>query len=239
MTADASDTASVGPPPGPAAAGASAAESPVSGAESPLLEVVGVVAELRRRCPWDAEQTHRSLARYLLEETYEALEAIDTGDPAHMCEELGDVLFQVLLHACIAAEPGAAGFDLDDVARGLRDKLVSRHPHVFAPATPAGRARTSAQVRDRWDELKAAEKSRRSVLDGIPLALPALALADKLVGRAERVGVDVDAVADDQDGIGGELLTLVTRARLAGVDPEQALRDAARSLRDRITAVEG
>ncbi len=194
-----------------------------------LVELVAVMDVLRRSCPWDSEQTHRSLARYLLEETYETLDAIESGDPDELLEELGDVLFQVLFHARIAAEAdaGAGRFDIDDVAARLRDKLVARHPHVFASDTPGGSARTSEEVRARWEELKAVEKSSRSsVLDGLPLGMPGLALADKLVGRAQSVRVDVGQVALEAWGIGGQLLQLVMRARAAGVDPEQAMRDA-------------
>jgi XTP/dITP diphosphohydrolase len=194
-----------------------------------LVELVAVMDVLRRTCPWDAEQTHRSLARYLLEETYETLDAIELGDPDALREELGDVLLQVLFHARIAAEagPGDGRFDIDDVAAGLRAKLIGRHPHVFAADTPGGSARTSAEVHARWEELKAQEKvSRSSVLDGVPLGMPGLALADKLVGRAQQVRVDIGQVAMEAWGIGGQLLDLVVRARAAGVDPEQAMRDA-------------
>jgi XTP/dITP diphosphohydrolase len=193
-----------------------------------LIELVTMMDVLRRNCPWDSEQTHRSLARYLLEETYETLEAIELGDPDALLEELGDVLLQVLFHSRIAAEadPGAGRFDIDDVAFRLRDKLVARHPHVFASDTPGGAARSADEVRVRWEEIKAEEKSRSSVLDGIPMGMPGLALADKLVGRAQSVRVDVGQVAVEAWGIGGQLLQLVTRARAAGVDPEQAMRDA-------------
>jgi XTP/dITP diphosphohydrolase len=205
-----------------------AANPPISSGQG-LVELVAVMDVLRRSCPWDAEQTHRSLARYLLEETYETLDAIEVGDPEALVEELGDVLLQVLFHARIAAEagPGAGRFDIDDVAERLRNKLITRHPHVFAADTPDGAARTSDEVRVRWEEIKAAEKeSRTSVLDGVPLGMPGLALADKLVGRAQSVRVDVGQVAMEAWGIGGQLLELVARARAAGVDPEQAMRDA-------------
>lgn len=205
----------------------------VGPAGSPFVDLVALMDVLRRTCPWDAEQTHRSLARYLLEETYEALDAIELGDPDALLEELGDVLFQVLFHARIAAEADvdAGRFDVDDVIDGLRAKLVSRHPHVFAAGTPAGSARTSDEVRARWEEIKSEEKaSRRSVLDGVPLGMPGLALAEKLVGRAKRVGVNPAEVAAESGGLGGELLALVIRAQEAGTDPEQALRDANRGL---------
>ena len=195
-----------------------------------LLDLVAVMDRLRTGCPWDREQTHRSLARYLLEETYETLEAIDTGDQAHLREELGDLLLQVVFHARIAAESGDAGFDVDDVAGGIVEKLVHRHPHVFAGLDVADRDEVEAN----WETLKAAEKGRASVLDGIPAALPALALADKVLGRAARTGVTPQVEA----GLGGELLALVARAREAGLDPEQELRDAVRRLADAVRAAE-
>jgi XTP/dITP diphosphohydrolase len=195
-----------------------------------LLDLVGVMDRLRTDCPWDREQTHRSLATYLLEETYETLEAIDSGDYAHLREELGDLLLQVYFHARVAEEAGEAGFTIDDVAAGIVDKLVHRHPHVFA-----GLDVTDAdEVNANWERLKAAEKGRASVLDGIPPALPALALADKTVGRAARVGV----APGSPDGLGERLLALVVEARAAGEDPEQALRDAVRGLVDTVRATE-
>ncbi|HEU5045984.1 MAG TPA: MazG family protein, partial [Nocardioidaceae bacterium] len=186
---------------------------------------------LRTGCPWDREQTHRSLARYLLEETYETLEAIDTGDQAHLREELGDLLLQVVFHARIAAESGDAGFDVDDVAGGIVEKLVHRHPHVFAGLDVADRDEVEAN----WETLKAAEKGRASVLDGIPAALPALALADKVLGRASKVGV---APAPQDETLGDQLLALVVRARDAGLDPEQELRDAVRRLAEAVRTAE-
>lgn len=203
----------------------------------PLRDLVAVMDQLRRSCPWDAEQTHRSLARYLVEETYETLDAIETGDADHLAEELGDVLLQVLFHARIASEEPDS-FDIDDVADLLRTKLVSRHPHVFARAGEGTDGATASDVQGRWEELKAAEKGRSSVLDGIPVALPALALADKLAGRAARVGVDPGPVADQVGGVGGELLAAVLTARASGVDAEQALRDATRVLHARIADAE-
>ncbi len=206
---------------------------------SSFVELVAVMDVLRRTCPWDARQTHRSLARYLVEETYEMLEAIELDDSTALREELGDVLLQVLFHARIAAEaPGSEAFDIDDVARGLQEKLVTRHPHVFAADTPAGAARTAGDVQVRWEEIKAEEKARSSVLEGVPMALPSLALAEKLVGRARRVGVNAAEVAAESGGVGGELLGLAIRAHAAGTDPEQALRDANRALMEAIRAAE-
>ena len=183
---------------------------------SRLLELVEVMDRLRVECPWDRRQTHRSLARYLLEETYEVLEAIDSGDPQHLREELGDLLLQVYFHARIAAED-PDGFTIDDVAGDIVDKLVHRHPHVFAGLDVAD----VAEVEQNWESLKATEKGRASVLDGIPLGLPALALADKVLGRAARVDVAPTAA----ETLGDRLLALVVEARASGADAEQALRD--------------
>ncbi|MEP7091783.1 MAG: MazG family protein [Nocardioidaceae bacterium] len=182
---------------------------------------------LRTECPWDREQTHRSLATYLLEETYETLEAIETGDPGHLREELGDLLLQVYFHARVASEtaPEDGGFDLDDVAGGIVDKLVYRHPHVFDGLDVSD----AAEVERNWDALKAAEKNRTSPLEGVPVALPALALADKVLGRLDKAGIPL---ADPTPGVGADLLALVVRARAEGIDAEQALRDAVRALGD-------
>jgi len=184
-----------------------------------LLDLVTVMDRLRRECPWDQEQTHRSLATYLLEEAYETLEAIDSGDQEHLREELGDLLLQVYFHARIAAEDPENGFTIDDVAGGIVDKLVYRHPHVFAGLEVSG----ADEVNANWEALKAAEKKRSSPLEGIPLALPALALADKVLGR-----MDVQPPSGEE--LGDRLLALVAEARRTGVDPEQALRDAVRRL---------
>jgi XTP/dITP diphosphohydrolase len=198
-----------------------------------LLDLVAVMDRLRAECPWDREQTHRSLATYLLEETYETLEAIDSGDHEHLREELGDLLLQVVFHARVAAERGADGFDIDDVAGGIADKLVYRHPHVFAGLEVAD----AAEVDRNWEALKAAEKQRSSPVEGVPRALPALAYAEKVVGRLAKAGVLPDdparaAGAGDGPGpdLGAELLRLVVAARSAGLDAEQELRDAVRRL---------
>ena len=197
-----------------------------------LLDLVAVMDRLRAECPWDARQTHRSLARYLLEESYETLEAIETGDSEHLREELGDLLLQVYFHAQIASEddPDSA-FNIDDVAADIVDKLVHRHPHVFAGLDVVG----ADEVEANWETLKDAEKRRDSVLEGIPWALPALALADKVLGRAAKAGVDVTLTAG---GIGDQLLRLVVDARAGGVDAEQALRDAVRRLTDSVRDAE-
>jgi XTP/dITP diphosphohydrolase len=194
-----------------------------------LLDLVTVMDRLRDECPWDREQTHRSLARYLLEETYETLEAIESDDYMHLREELGDLLLQVYFHARIAEED-PDGFSIDDVAGGIVDKLVHRHPHVFAGLDVAD----VDEVERNWESLKAAEKSRASVLDGIPVDLPALALADKVLGRAARVAV----VPTAAETLGDRLLALVVEARGSGADAEQALREAVRALAARVRASE-
>jgi XTP/dITP diphosphohydrolase len=199
-----------------------------------LIDLVTVMDRLRGECPWDREQTHRSLSTYLLEETYETLEAIEGNDYTHLREELGDLLLQVFFHARIASESGAAGFTIDDVAAGIVEKLVHRHPHVFGGLDVAD----VAEVERNWDALKAAEKQRSSVLDGIPPALPALALAEKTVGRAARLGVRPEPGEDPGAGLGDRLLGLVVEARAAGEDPEQALRDAVRRLTAAVHAAE-
>jgi XTP/dITP diphosphohydrolase len=200
-----------------------------------LLDLVAVMDRLRSPggCPWDREQTHQSLATYLLEETYETLEAIET-DPAHLREELGDLLLQIVFHARIAEEHEADPWSIDDVAAGIVDKLVRRHPHVFADAD----ASTAAHVEARWDELKRDEKQRTSVLEGVPVALPALSLAAKVMGRAARAGVAPDVALDPSASVGDVLLAVVDRARIEGVDPEQALRDAVRRYVDQVRTLE-
>jgi XTP/dITP diphosphohydrolase len=201
---------------------------------SPLLRAVAVMDRLRSPggCPWDAAQSHRSLAKYLLEETYETLEAIETDDMALLREELGDLLLQVLFHARLAEElPAAQRFGIDDVAGDLVAKLVHRHPHVFADVPVAD----AAEVNENWERLKAAEKGRDSAVDGVPMGQPALALAAKLVSRAGRAGLDVEVSAND---IGDRLLAVVREAVAAGVDPESALRESARALRDALVAAE-
>jgi XTP/dITP diphosphohydrolase len=200
----------------------------------PLLRAAEVMDRLRSPggCPWDATQTHQSLAKYLLEETYETLEAIETGDMALLREELGDLLLQVLFHARLAEElPEGQRFSIDDVASDLVDKLVHRHPHVFADTEVSG----ADEVNENWERLKAAEKGRASVVDGVPMGQPALALAAKLVSRAERAGINPPV---EGDGIGERLLVLVREAVAAGVDPELALRQTARTYRDRLSAQE-
>lgn len=196
-----------------------------------LLDLVAVMDQLRVECPWTREQTHASLQQYLLEEAYEVLDALDRGDTDELREELGDLLMQVVFHAAVAARPRDAsdsssasdGWDIDDVAAGIVDKLVRRNPHVFAD----GDAATPEEVDAAWQRLKATEKQRSSVLDGVPPTLPALAYADKVVGRLEREGTLVEATGD---AVGDRLLALVLAARAAGEDPEAALRRTVNAL---------
>ena len=193
----------------------------------PLLEFADVMRRLRAECPWKAAQTHASLARYLLEEAHETVEALDTGDVAHLREELGDLLLQVFLHTAIAEETGE--FTLDDVASDATAKMVRRNPHVFEAVGPS--TLTPAEVNAEWERRKAMEKSSRtSVLDGLPPGLPALLLADKVLDRVERVAGRSAArpAPMTPEQVGDELLALVEAARVDGVDPEQALRDAVR-----------
>jgi XTP/dITP diphosphohydrolase len=199
-----------------------------------LLDVVAVMDRLRSPggCPWDAEQTHRSLAPYLLEEAYETVDAIESGNADDLREELGDLLLQPVFHARLAAE-SEPGFGIDEVAGDLVDKLLRRHPHVFG-GEPVEEV---ADLHGRWDALKAAEKpERRYATDGVALAQPALSLASKYLSRTRRAGVSVPlapaaedvATATDSDVVFGEtLLALVAAAAEAGIDPELALRSAA------------
>lgn len=202
-----------------------------------LDELIAVLEHLRAPggCAWDREQTHASLVQYLIEESYELVDAIEAGDDAELVEELGDVLYQVIFHSDLAAEQGR--FTLEDVAAHMTAKMVGRHPHVFGDAV----ADTPEAVMARWDELKRVEKpSRESVLDGIPQAMPALALAAKLVGRAEKVGLAPAStvVPATESELGDELLATVVAARAAGLDAERALRDALRRLQHDIRAAE-
>jgi XTP/dITP diphosphohydrolase len=226
----------------------------MSAAENPphpkLDELIAVLARLRAPggCAWDREQTHESLVQYLVEETYELVEVIETAPESptrrdDLIEELGDVLYQVVFHSDLAAEAGE--FTIEDVAAHMTTKMIGRHPHVFGDAS----ADTSEEVVALWDVQKAEEKPhRRSVLDGIPQAMPSLALADKLIGRAQKVGMlDADAAADvpldstaihDEEQLGALLLALVASARARGLDAERALRTTLRGVQDDIRAAE-
>lgn len=194
---------------------------------SALLELVEVMARLRRECAWKAGQTHESLARYLLEETYETLEAIEAGDDAHLREELGDLLLQILFHAVIADETGR--FDIDDVAADLVVKLRRRNPHVFAPGAGGAAASDPVAINEQWEQIKAEEKQRSGLMDGVPEELPALLRAVKAFDRLERAG-GTPALDRDATDFGDRLLALAAEARDAGVDPEQALRAAVRRM---------
>jgi XTP/dITP diphosphohydrolase len=210
-----------------------------------LLDVVRIMDTLRVSCPWDQRQTHSSLAPYLLEEAYEALQTLEEDDLPALREELGDVLLQVLFHARIAAErpQGECGYTIDDVADTLAAKLIRRHPHVFADVSVS----SAEDVSRNWEEIKKAERAERSVasgagspsvLDGVAFGQPALSLAAQLQRRAQRVGLpfspDGPDGPDDTEPIGGELMRLVARARLAGLDPELELRAAARRYAGRV-----
>ncbi|GIG36627.1 MazG family protein [Cellulomonas pakistanensis] len=228
-----------------------AAQADPAAVADPLRRLVAVMDRLRSPggCPWDAEQTHASLVPYVLEEAYEVAEAVEGGDRAHLREELGDLLLQVVFHARIAEEDPADPFDLDDVAADLVAKLVRRHPHVFGTAEVAD----AEGVNRQWDAIKKAEKQRESVLDGVPLAMGALARAQKVTSRAERSGLAAaapppaplgaasapaadGAAAGAPDGgaasgaagadLGARLLALVREAGAAGLDAEGELRRA-------------
>lgn len=196
---------------------------------SGVLDLVDVMDQLRRRCPWTQAQTHASLSHYLLEETHETLDALDSGDSELLREELGDLLMQVVFHARIAAE--SEEWSLDDVAEDIVAKLVYRNPHVFGDETVS----SADEVDARWQALKAIEKPRASPLDGIAVTLPALAVADKVLGRMEP-GSKPDPGAGNPEAstidIGERLLDVVRDARAEGVNAEEALRKTIRKLVD-------
>jgi len=205
-----------------------------------LQRLIETVSTLRGPggCPWDAEQTHRSLVPYLVEEVFELVEAIEAGSRADIREELGDVLYQVLFHADIAAADALDPFTIDDVAAGVEHKMRERHPHVFAD----GDARTLDEVVTAWAEIKAAHKAdRSSVLEGIPDRLPALQRAASVLKRSRSIQVDVPVSpidVDDHDELGRILLAIVAAAARAGLDPEAALRGETRRLEEAIREVE-
>jgi XTP/dITP diphosphohydrolase len=240
-------------PPGPAEvpAGAVLIEGSADLPGAHLLDLVATMDRLRAECPWDAKQTHLSLAPHLLEEPYEALEALESGNLDAFREELGDVLLQVVFHARIAEN-----FGIDDVADGIVAKLVRRHPHVFGSVTVAD----AEEVKRNWDAIKKQERAERAVvpgadpaftsaLDGVPFGQPALALAAQLHRRAARAGApesltelaadhDARVVTESVSELGAELFRLVALAGRAGLDPEHELRMAARRYRDRVRAWE-
>jgi NTP pyrophosphatase (non-canonical NTP hydrolase) len=215
-----------------------------------LIDVAATMATLRESCPWDRRQTHKSLSPHLIEESYEALDALEQGDHQALREELGDVLLQVAFHAAIAAErdPGEDGYTIDDIADTLVAKLVRRHPHVFGGASVG----SADEVIRNWDEIKKAERAAKlaatgavgpgaaapSVLDGIVLGQPALSLAAQVLRRAARAGYPAGlaggtelAAGTEGDGadLGSQLMRLVMQAREAGLDPEAALRVTVRT----------
>lgn len=194
-----------------------------------LQRLVEVMRRLRRECPWDAEQTHESLVGYLVEESLEVVEAIEDGSDAALVEELGDLLLQVVFHAEIAAQQSR--FTIDDVASGIADKLIARHPYVFADADVPDDLLAS------WEQRKRAEKGRTSALDGIPDRMSALTRAGKVLARAGSHGVPVSTDASAAD-IGERMLALVVEANDQGIDAEQATRAAVRRLEQRIVQAE-
>lgn len=192
-------------------------------------------------CPWDAEQDHQSLLKYLLEESYEFIEAVEDNDRAAMQEELGDLLLQVFFHARVAEDDINSPFDIEDVARSIADKLERRHPHVFGGTT----VKDSAEVLENWEKQKASEKGRTSAIDGIPLAQPALPLVAKLLYRAEKFDYKLVIEKElqitegtDSDNFGKLLLGLIAQAVELGIDPEASLRNAAKGLISDIQAHE-
>ncbi len=218
------------------------AREAAAAALSRLDAFAAAMASVLDRCVWSQTMTHESLVPYLIEETYELVEAIEAGTPDDVMEELGDVLWQVAFHSEIASRSSGERFDIQDVAQRVTEKMVRRHPHVFGDRV----AETPEQVLLLWTAAKAEEKSaRRSVLDGIPLGMPALALADKVIGRGERVGAaqvaapELVARLEGEEELGELLLGIVAAARARGLDAERALRTSVRGLRSRIARAEG
>lgn len=216
------------------------AETGDARADSQLDRFAATMAAVLEKCVWSKAMTHASLVPYLIEESYELVEAIEAGDRDDVIEELGDVLWQVAFHAGIAARTAGEDFDIEEVARRVTEKMVRRHPHVFGDEV----AETPERVLEVWTAAKAAEKRQRaSVLDGIPRSLPALALADKVLSRAERAGVieagtGAGVPVADEDELGGLLLAIVASARARGLDAERALRGTVRGLSAEIVEAE-
>jgi XTP/dITP diphosphohydrolase len=210
-------------------------------ADSQLQRLVEVMDRLRSPggCPWDAEQTHESLIKYLLEESYEFIDAIETDDRAGMREELGDVLLQVYFHSRIAQDHPTDPFSIEDVAGAIADKLISRHPHVFENLEVSG----TDEIIENWEAIKAREKGRTSAIDGIAMAQPALPLVAKIVYRAEKYNVDlhVDEYSSEsatEKSVGEALASVISWAHKNGIDPENALRAQAREMIRQIQAAE-
>jgi XTP/dITP diphosphohydrolase len=210
--------------------------------DSELQRLVEVMDRLRSPggCPWDAEQTHESLVKYLLEESYEFIDSLDAKDREGMREELGDVLLQVYFHSRIAQDHPTDPFSIEDVARSIADKLIRRHPHVFEGLQVSG----TEEIIENWEEIKAKEKGRTSALDGVALAQPALALVEKLLYRAEKYKVNVvltkyqsDKPAT-QESVGEALASIIAWARDNEIDPENALRLYGRQIAEQIKAAE-
>jgi XTP/dITP diphosphohydrolase len=202
---------------------------------SELIRLREVMDKLRSPggCPWDAEQDHTSLLKYLLEESYEFIESVENNDRDAMQEELGDLLLQVYFHSRMAEEDAKQPFNIEDVAKSVADKLIRRHPDVFAGEV----VDSSADVLENWEKQKAAEKGRTSAIDGVPLAQPALPLATKVLYRLKKLNYDLSVsepikLKDDvnQDQFGQILLGLITQAVDKGLDPEAALRQATKEL---------
>lgn len=198
-----------------------------------LIRLVEVMKKLRTDCPWDAEQTHESLIRYQLEESYEFIEAVESGNRADLKEELGDLLLQVYFHSEIADEDEREPFNIDDVAAGVADKLIARHPHVFGDV----KVNSSADVKRNWEEIKNEEKGRTQFDEGVPIGQPALPLAAKLILRAEKNGLNLPPTTQpasgvDENSLGDAFLSLISWAVERDIDPEAALRKAALRYRD-------
>ena len=209
---------------------------------SELLRLVEVMDRLRSPggCAWDAEQTHESLIKYLLEESYEFIDSIETNDRVGMREELGDVLLQVYFHSRIAQDHPTDPFTIDDVAGAIADKLISRHPHVFGDVKVSG----TDEIKDNWEAIKAAEKGRTSAIEGVAMTQPALPLVSKLIYRADKYGTPLDiAHFSDQvateESVGKALAEVIAWAYQNEIDPELALRAQARALVEQILHREG
>ena len=202
---------------------------------SELIRLREVMDKLRSPggCPWDAEQDHASLLKYLLEESYEFIESVENNDRQAMQEELGDLLLQVYFHSRMAEEDATQPFNIEDVAKSVADKLIRRHPHVFAGTS----VDSSEDVLENWEKQKAAEKGRTSAIDGVPLAQPALPLATKVIYRLNKLNYDLPISKPislpseiNQDQFGQILLGLISQAVEKGLDPEAALRGATKTL---------
>jgi XTP/dITP diphosphohydrolase len=207
--------------------------------QSQLLRLLEVMDQLRSPggCPWDAEQTHQSLLKYLLEESYEYVDAVDENDRQAMREELGDILLQVYFHSRIAEEHPTDPFSIEEVAQGIADKLIRRHPHVFGDVEVS----STEQVVANWEQLKAAEKNRKSAIDGVALGQPALQLITKLIYRAEKNGINLDLPTSRMNNdveIGDALVAAVVAAIKQGIEPEDLLRSRAREIAQEIQRIE-